>query len=93
MMSQNYNIMAKMLSEQNGCILLQDLLQILDAYQIASGQEFAASKTHALLDYLKKNSQIIVMNSDSQISIQSEIQLEQFLAKFDSTFRISSLKG
>lgn len=40
----------------------QEVLDILDSFQIASGQEFAIGKTKAMLDFLKNGQSIIIEN-------------------------------
>jgi hypothetical protein len=48
--------------ENHNTISYKEICEILDAFQIASGQGFAIGKTKALLDYLKKGKNFIIEN-------------------------------
>jgi hypothetical protein len=48
--------------DENGSITYTDLVEILDAFQIASGQTYAIGKTKALILYLKKKNVLKIEN-------------------------------
>ena len=48
--------------EVNNAISYKELCEILDAFQISSGQSFAIGKTKALLEYLSKGNSFIIEN-------------------------------
>lgn len=48
--------------EANNAISYKEVCEILDAFQIASGQGFAIAKTKALLDFLKDGNSITIEN-------------------------------
>ena len=50
--------------EINNKISYQEVLDVLNAFQIASGQSFAIGKTKALLDFLREGNSIIIENFD-----------------------------
>lgn len=48
--------------EANNTISYKEVCEILDAFQIASGQSFAIGKTKALLEYLSKGNSFTIEN-------------------------------
>jgi hypothetical protein len=74
------------LNESNS-IDFKNLLNIADAFQIASGQGYAIGSTKALLDFLKQGNEIKIMNfngSQSEQLINSPHQLALILRNIDS---------
>lgn len=45
-------------------ISYKEICEILDAFQVASGQSFAIGKTRALLEYLKNGNSFVIENYD-----------------------------
>lgn len=50
--------------DSTASISYKEICEILDAFQIASGQGFAIGKTKALLDFLKDGNSITIENFD-----------------------------
>ncbi|MFN4915292.1 MAG: hypothetical protein ACK5FT_08230 [Sphingomonadales bacterium] len=57
-MVNSFYIALKNQLEVSSTITYREVLEILDAFQIASGQSFAIGKTKALLDFLKQGKSI-----------------------------------
>lgn len=51
--------------EQNNVMSFKEIMDIVEAFQIASGQSFAIGKTIAILDFLKKGNSIVIQNFDN----------------------------
>jgi DNA-binding transcriptional MerR regulator len=65
--------------EETGTLTFKELKEILDAFQIASGQGFAIAKTKAILDYLKKGNALTIENFNNSGATQT-IQTKEELA-------------
>jgi hypothetical protein len=63
-MVNSFYIALKDQLEVSSTITYREVLEILDAFQIASGQSFAIGKTKALLDFLKQGKSIKIENFD-----------------------------
>lgn len=70
-----------------------ELLVIVDAFQIASGQSFAAGNTKGMLDFLKEGNTITVMNfnrtTDTTI-LKSASDLAEAIRKIDQYVDLAS---
>ena len=62
MMSLNIQNQLREQLENKASISFKEICEILDAFQIASGQGFAIGKTKALLDFLKNGKSFIIEN-------------------------------
>lgn len=61
-MISNFQHELKEQLDNTASISYKEICEILDAFQIASGQSFAIGKTNALLDFLKDGSSITIEN-------------------------------
>jgi hypothetical protein len=81
--------------EANNKISYKEVCEILDAFQIASGQGFAIGKTKALLDFLKEGKSIIIKNfdySDDDKKISSIKQLVNIYKDIDQFIDLTTDK-
>jgi len=78
-----------------GAISFKEICEILDAFQIASGQGFAIGKTKAILEYIKKGNNLIIQNyeySNNQKIIYSINELINIYKNIDQFIDLSTDK-
>lgn len=86
--------MSKKLNTSN-TISYKEISDIMTAFQIASGQEFAVGRTKALLDYLKKGNVLIIENfedSNENKIAKSILDLAMIYKNIDSYIDIMNDK-
>lgn len=72
--------------EQSGILSFKELKEILDAFQIASGQGFAIGKTKGILDYLRKGNNLVIENfnnSGTSKTVQTKDELAAIYKNMD----------
>jgi hypothetical protein len=88
----NYLKIYKVLETNNGVIESEYIEEIFYAFQVASGQEFFKSRTQAIVDYLNKNSFIILKYPGKQVEIRTLDELEKCFQTFDKEFELGILR-
>ena len=81
--------------EANNKISYKEICEILDAFQITSGQSFAIGKTKALLEYLKKGNSFVIENfdySNKNKEASSTIELVNIYKDIDQFIDLSTDK-
>ena len=76
-------------------ISYKEICEILDAFQIASGQGFAIGKTKALLDFLKEGKSFVIENfeyTDKGTEVTSINQLVNIFNDIDKLIDLSKDK-
>ncbi|MEO6904168.1 MAG: hypothetical protein ABI315_13600 [Bacteroidia bacterium] len=87
-------IQQKLRDELNntGAISYKEVCEILEAFQISSGQGFAIGKTKAVLEYLKKERSLIIENFDksgNSKTIHSIAELAKMYREIDPLIDLS----
>jgi plasmid replication initiation protein len=72
-MVNSFYIALKNQLEVSSTITYREVLEILDAFQIASGQSFAIGKTKALLDFLKQGKYFDDTGNTKEVSSVKEL--------------------
>lgn len=93
----SFLIQQKLSEELNntGVISFKEICEILDAFQIASGQGFAIGKTKAILGYIKEGNNLIIENfeySNNQKIIHSLKELVNIYKDIDQFIDLSTDK-
>jgi len=73
--------------EALNAISYKEICEIINAFQVASGQGFAIGKTKALLDYLKGGKSLIIENfedSNNEMTVSTITELANIYKKIDS---------
>ncbi len=74
-----FQIEQKQKLQNKRTINYQEIIDILGAFQIASGQEFAIGKTTAFLDYLKNGNSINIENFNFSGENKKVFNIEQLV--------------
>lgn len=76
--------------KQSNIITNEEILNIMDAFQIASAQGYAIGKTKGILDYMKNYGEIIIKNdSDNQnFIIMNKYDLSKFYKNIEKNINI-----
>lgn len=69
----------------------QEIKNIVDALQIASGQTYGKKKLKALLQELNDNKTIVVQKECSELVINSKEELQTLINSYDQNIRISDI--
>ena len=94
-MITNYQHNLKKQLDNTATISYKEICEILDAFQIASGQGFAIGKTKALLDFLKGGNSITIENfnySNENKNVSSTKQLANIYKHIDLYIDLASDK-
>lgn len=81
--------------DRTASISYKDICDIMDAFQIASGQGFAIGRTMALLDFIQSGKSIIIINFDhldKDKIIDSVEQLVDIYKDIDQLFDLNREK-
>ena len=81
--------------KNTGSIPYKEICEILDAFQIASGQAFAISKTKALLEYIISNDSLTIKNfnySDEDKKVFSTHELANIYKNIDELINLYNEK-
>lgn len=79
--------------DETGSITYSDLIEILDAFQIASGQTYAIGKTKALVMYLKKGHILTIKNFENSGTDKQVTSLQELATIFKNIDEYIDLKN
>lgn len=76
--------------KENNTITYEEILEILEAFQIASAQGYAIGKTKGILNYIKNYGKIIIEDhfDNQKITLMNNHDLSEFYKKIDNSIDI-----
>lgn len=80
--------------KKNNIVSFEEILNILEAFQIASAQGYATMKTKGILDYLKNHQEIFIDDTFLKVKykIKDKYELSAFYNKIDPNINIEKDK-
>ena len=82
----NYQVKMYNSLKEAGHIEFEDLIEIADAFQIASGQSYAIGNTKGIMDYIIENGSIVIRNYSSlenDKQVNSILKLNEIFKQID----------
>ena len=76
--------------KKNNIVSIEEILNIIEAFQVASGQGYATMKTRGILDYLKNHQEIFIDDSflKAKYKIKDKYELSAFYNKIDPNIEL-----
>lgn len=84
----NYRLEILSKLKKNNIISYNEILDITNAFQIASGQSYAIEKTKGLLDFLNDGKEILITNAPNDIVLRSKTDLYSLYLSIDKYINI-----
>lgn len=85
-MSFSIQLEQKKKLEQSNLIAFKEIMAIIDAFQIASGQSFAINKTKAILEFLKEGNIMVIedfISAGERRTVSSVVELADTFRSID----------
>ena len=79
--------------EHSGILSFKELTEILDAFQIASGQGLAIGKTKGILDYLRKGNKLVIENFNNSVEDKTVHTKEELAVIYSTIDKYVDLKN